>query len=164
MKKLLLLFLFLPISIVANSKKTVDIVQYEQVNKSDALLVYEAITKYSFEYDVPMYIVFNIVNKESNYTGPNNLSYKANVGRLYCGPMQLSYYWCSKYSDSTITQHELRTNIDANISLGIKVLRHHYNRFKSWKKACAVYNTGTTKPNKYTYHVLKKDYRKNWLN
>lgn len=164
MKKLLLLFLFLPIGTKSTiSKKTVD-VDFEQHNKSDALLVYEAIIRYSFEYNVPTYIVFNIVNKESHYTGPNNLSYKANVGKLYCGPMQLSYRWCSKYSDTTISITELRTNIDANIALGVKVLKRHYNKFKSWKKACAVYNTGTTKPNRYTYHVLKKDYRKNWIN
>jgi len=161
MKKLLLLFLFLPVA--TYSEKTVGLIDFESQYKSDAQKVYEAIVKYSYEYDVPINIAFNIANKESNYRGPNDFLYTANVGKSYLGPMQLSFKYCAKYADSTVTRQTLKSDIYANVSLALKVLRKHYNRYKSWTKACAVYNTGNPrKVNKYVKKVLVKNYTKNW--
>ena len=138
----------------------------ENVPKS--IVMYESIEKYSEMYNVPKYIAYNIAFKETRYRGPFHFNYNPEQnGGGALGPMQITLGTANSkvFTDSSITQNDLLTNIELNIELSMKILKRSYDIHKSWKIACGKYNTGQAIINDYAiYCSTNKDYIKNWIN
>jgi len=139
---------------------------FENVPKS--IIMYESIEKYSEMYGVPKYVAYNIAFKETRYRGPFHFNYNPEQnGNGALGPMQITLSTANSkaFTDSSITQNDLLTNIELNIELSMKILKKAYNAHKSWKIACGKYNTGKSIINDYAiYCSSNKDYIKNWIN
>lgn len=128
---------------------------------------YHLIEKYSHEYDVPKHIAYNILYMETAYQGPFHWEYNpyltSSAGAV--GAMQIKPSTASWVMGKTINKEELRTNLDLNISIGMKLLNKLYLTHKDWLTVCSYYNTGYKEINDYAlFCVNNKEYSKNWKN
>lgn len=135
-------------------------------NSPISIQMYEYLEKYSDEYNIPKYVVYNIAYKETTYRGP--FDWKYNPHRTSCvgalGPMQImpsTSDWINKkeYSNDKIMK-DLRLNIETSM----KLLRKLYNQYSDWEIVCGWYNTGKPIVNEYgRYCGTNKDYKSKWL-
>jgi len=78
--------------------------------------------------------------------------------------MQIITKWAHQYAERRITEKELRTNIDLNVMISMKMLRTRYNSTGNWATACGGYNTGSAIVNEYArYCVSNKNYKSKWV-
>jgi hypothetical protein len=135
-------------------------------NSPYCLQMYTSIEKYSEIYKVPKYVAYNVAYLETKYQGPFDWDYH---GRLTSyagavGPMQIITKWAHKYAGRRITEKELRSNIDLNVMISMKMLRTRYDMYKDWALSCGGYNTGSPVVNEYArFCSTNKDYKKNWV-
>jgi soluble lytic murein transglycosylase-like protein len=129
------------------------------------MLMYNSIVKYSEEYDIPKEYAFALAYQETRYKGPIDTMYKFSVkssaGAL--GPMQIMYSTAKHYihKDETLTKSLLKSNIDLNVKLSMRILRDLKDTYGTWGKAFGAYNTGKPVINTYSRKILKKSY--DWI-
>jgi soluble lytic murein transglycosylase-like protein len=130
------------------------------------LQMYSCIEKYSEKYRVPRHIAFNVAFRETRYQGPFHWSYttnhKSHSGAV--GPMQIITKYSHRFAGRHVTETELMTNVDLNVSVSMKMLRKWFEVYRDWGKACGAYNTGSPVLNDYAMYCLNnKNYKKNWV-
>ena len=130
-----------------------------------SLQMYESIEHWSDSFQVPKHIAYNVAYLETRYQGPFDFDYEhrktSSAGAV--GPMQIITRWAHKYAGRRVTEKELRTNIDLNVMVSMKMLRARYNSTGDWAKACGGYNTGRPIINDYAqFAVSNKDYKSKW--
>lgn len=118
--------------------------------------LYQAIEKYSAEYEVPENIAFGVAFSETRYRGPFDWSYNhgktSGAGAL--GPMQVMYSTAKGlFPDEIFSREKLMTDIDFNVHCSMKLLRKLYNKYSDWKTCLGAYNTGTPCVNGYAVKV-----------
>lgn len=137
-----------------------------QQHLPNSMKMYNAIEKYSNEYDVPSYIAYNVAYLETRYRGPFDWSYKhyqeSYAGAL--GPMQIMPRTADYLSGESIDRDQLMKDIDLNVELSMKMLSNLYDRYGDWGIVCGYYNTGKPIVNGYgSYCKDNKDYRQKWI-
>ncbi len=99
----------------------------------------ELVEKYSVEYNIPEYVVYAVIDVESNFEP------YASSG-LADGLMQIApktFEWLS--SDEHLGENlpaEAVFDEDVNIRYGCYYLRYLHNKFKNWNTVFAAYNGG----------------------
>jgi soluble lytic murein transglycosylase-like protein len=130
-----------------------------------SMKMYNSIMKYSKEYDIPQEYAFALAYQESRYKGPVDTTYrhtlKSKAGAL--GPMQIMYNTAKLYihKDEVLSKKLLKTDIDLNVMLSMRILRDLKDTYGTWGKAFGAYNTGKPIVNNYSRKILKKSY--NWV-
>jgi soluble lytic murein transglycosylase-like protein len=137
----------------------------QKIENPPSFQLYEAIEKYSEIYKVPKNIAYNVAYRETGYKGPFHWSYnpyqKSNANAV--GPMQIITKYSHYYAGRKVSEKELKTNIDLNVEISMKILSSLYKKFGSWALACGYYNTGYPTVNDYaSYCYNNKNYVKNW--
>jgi hypothetical protein len=122
------------------------------------LQMYSCIEKYSKKYRVPIHIAYNVSFRETRYQGPFHWSYtpthRSSAGAV--GPMQIMIA-TGKSMDPSANRKRLLTDIDFNVRLSMKLLRHLHDRYGDWNKVFGCYNTGRPMVNQYAKNVNIKD-------
>jgi len=156
-------------TIVVDTKKTFeikpDVEDISKVNQS-SLKMFECLEKFSEMYNIPKSIFFNIAYLESRYRGPSDEKYKPNLtsrcGAL--GPMQIMPSTANYICKEKVSKQKLKNDIELNVEISAKVLRHLHDKYNDWALVCGYYNTGRPKVNKYAkFCVENEDYQKNWV-
>lgn len=130
-----------------------------------SIQMYHLIEKYSDEYDVPKWIVYNISYKETRYLGPMHWCYNpyqsSKSGAL--GPMQIMPM-TSRSINGESSKTKLKMDLEYNVSTSIKLLRKLYEKWGDWEIVCGCYNTGKPIINEYARYCANfRDYKKNWV-
>lgn len=156
-------------TIVVDNKKTFtikpNVEDIGKVNQS-SMKMYECLEKFSDLYNIPKYIFFNIAYLETRYRGPMDENYKHNLtsrcGAL--GPMQVMPSTANFICKEKVNRHKLKNDIELNVEISAKVLRHLHDKYNDWSLVCGYYNTGKPKVNKYAkFCVDNVDYQSNWV-
>lgn len=137
-----------------------------QPNSPTCLVMYHWIEKYSKQYKVPKYIAYNVAYLETGYRGPFHWSYDpyrtSSAGAV--GPMQIITRWAHKYAGRRVSEKELRTDLELNVRVSMKMLRERYRITHDWGLACGGYNTGSHIMNDYAvFCASNKNYKNNWV-
>lgn len=119
--------------------------------------LYQAIEKYSTEYNVPKNIAFGVAFSETRYQGPFHWKYEH--GKTSCagalGPMQVMYATAKGlFPGEIFTREKLMNDIDFNVHCSMKLLRKLYNKYSDWKTCLGAYNTGSPCVNGYAVKVF----------
>ena len=135
----------------------------EIVSSAPAIQMYFYIKKYSKQYGVPESYAFAVAYRESRYKGPMDMNYKHGLtspsGAV--GPMQIIPRYAHKFAGRTVTSQELRTNIQLNVKVSMKMLRKWHSIYHNWGLAAGAYNTGQPVMNDYARAVVNKEYH--WI-
>ena len=134
-------------------------------NGTISLQMYESIEHWSDSFNIPKHIAYNVAYLETRYQGPFHFNYnpyqKSYAGAV--GPMQIITRWARPYVRRRISEKELKTNIDLNVMISMKMLRNWYSIHHDWTLACGAYNSGQPIRNDYAvYATTNKDYRNKW--
>jgi soluble lytic murein transglycosylase-like protein len=117
--------------------------------------MYNAIHKHAKEEGIPLKYAFGIANTETGYKGPFHWEYNpgliSSAGAV--GPMQIMYQYAHPYADYEFTREELRTNIDLNVMISMRMLKKLKKKHGDWKLAFGAYNTGRPCINGYAEKV-----------
>ncbi len=143
-----------------NSKKT------NEIKLNPAQRLYVAINKYAEQYNIPLYIAYNVACLETGYRGPFHDTYNhkqtSKAGAL--GAMQIMPQYASHYAGFKVSKAVLRDSIELNVEISMKMLNEWYNRYKRWDKATGAYNTGRPIINKYAQKaVVENFYITRWV-
>jgi soluble lytic murein transglycosylase-like protein len=130
-----------------------------------SLQMYESIEHWSDSFNIPKHIAYNVAYLETRYQGPFHFNYnpyqKSYAGAV--GPMQIITRWARPYVRRRISEKELKTNIDLNVMISMKMLRNWYSIHHDWTLACGAYNSGQPIRNDYAvYATTNKDYKNKW--
>jgi soluble lytic murein transglycosylase-like protein len=134
-------------------------------NGTISLQMYESIEHWSDSFNIPKHIAYNVAYLETRYQGPFHFKYnpyqKSYAGAV--GPMQIITRWARPYVRRRISEKELKTNIDLNVMISMKMLRNWYSIHHDWTLACGAYNSGQPIRNDYAvYATTNKDYKNKW--
>ena len=134
-------------------------VKYE-VSLTPAQRLYIAINQYASEYEIPLYITYNIAVLETGYKGPYHDSYNhkqtSKAGAV--GAMQIMPQYASHYAGFKVSKALFRDSIELNVEISMKMLSKWYERYQRWDKATGAYNTGRPIINKYAQKAVIDDY------
>lgn len=130
------------------------------------MFMYEAIEKYSEQYEIPRYIAYNISFLETRYRGPFHWTY--NPVQTSCagalGPMQIMPGTAKLIQKRVVPKNVLKTDIMLNVEISMKLLRKLFNKYHDWSIVCGCYNTGHPLVNDYARFCVKnKNYQNNWV-
>ncbi len=104
---------------------------------------YEAeVTKYADEYNIPVYIVYAIIDVESDFN-PEASSGKA-YGLMQMTPDTFEWLTSNAHLGENLAFSELY-NPDVSIRYGCYYLRYLRERFDNWDTVLAAYNAGPTR-------------------
>jgi soluble lytic murein transglycosylase-like protein len=147
---------------VNNYDVTVPMVAINQ-SSPPCLQMYDAIIKYSEQYEIPKRFAFGIAFCETRYGGPFDWNYDHK--KISCagaiGPMQIMPSTArGHWKDTTFTNADLKDDIDFNVHTSMKVLRKLHDRYRDWKIVFGCYNTGRPLVNGYAERVY--NFRINW--
>lgn len=149
----------------SNNSIVNEITSVEVTDSTPSVIMYNSIMKYSEEYCIPKEYAFALAYQESRYKGPAHAEYKHDVkskaGAL--GPMQIMYGTAKLFveEDEKLTKKLLKTDIDLNVRLSMRILRHLKDKHGDWGKAFGAYNTGRPIINRYAKNILNLKY--NWI-
>ena len=134
-------------------------------NGTTSLQMYESIEHWSDSFKIPKHIAYNVAYLETRYQGPFHFNYnpyqKSYAGAV--GPMQIITRWARPYVRRRISEKELKTNIDLNVMISMKMLCNWYSIHHDWTLACGAYNSGQPIRNDYAvYATTNKDYKDKW--
>jgi soluble lytic murein transglycosylase-like protein len=131
-----------------------------EVKLNPAQRLYVAINKYAEQYDIPLYIAYNVASLETGYKGPFHETYNhkqiSSAGAL--GAMQIMPQYASHYAGFKVSKAILRDSIELNVEISMKMLNEWYKRYKRWDKATGAYNTGRPIINKYAQKASVEDF------
>ena len=136
-----------------------------EISKPPSLLMYENLEKYSKEYNIPKYIIYNIAFLETRYEGPFDWDYNpsrtSSAGAV--GAMQIMPATANYICDKNVSITKLKTDIRFNIGISVKLLQKLYKKYHNWGLVCGCYNTGRPIINDYAvFCKTNKDYQQNW--
>lgn len=138
---------------------TIDSTQYLK-SAPASVQMYYYIKQYSSEFEIPESYAFGIAYQETKYRGPLHFSYNpalsSNAGAV--GPMQIMPSTANGLCKRTVNIHRLKTDIEFNVMLSMKLLRRLYDRYENWGLVFGAYNTGRPCINQYALNVLNKKY------
>jgi len=121
---------------------------------ADCIQMFESIEKWSEFYKIPKSYAYGIAYEETRYEGPFHWNYQSErispVGAV--GPMQIMIA-TGKSMDPSANRKRLLTDIDFNVRLSMKLLRHLHDRYGDWHKVFGCYNTGRPMVNQYSKNV-----------
>lgn len=131
-----------------------------------SLQMYELIEEYSTKYDIPKHIAYNVAYKETKYEGPFDWKYNpfltSSAGAE--GPMQIMPATAKYINKTNIDRQTLRTDLNINIEISMKLLRMLYDQYGNWSLVCGYYNTGRPIINEYASFCSNNiNYVDNWL-
>jgi hypothetical protein len=150
---------------VPNNSIVNEITSVDVTDSTPSVIMYNSIMKYSEEYSIPKEYAFALAYQETRYQGPAHAEYKhavkSKAGAL--GPMQIMYKTAQMFidEDEKLTKKLLKTDIDLNVKLSMKILRHLKDKHGDWGKAFGAYNTGRPILNRYAKNILNLKY--NWI-
>lgn len=106
----------------------------------------EYVTRYAEKYDVPANLIYAVIDTESGFRA-DAISSVGAVGLMQLMPV--TFEW--------LTEYQLRENLPArnisdpetNVRYGVYYLRWLYDRYGHWEEACAAYNAGHGKVDKW---------------
>lgn len=142
---------------VSNETQIVNTFKFD--SDVSSMKLYFCIEKYSKEYNIPSGYLYSIAYHETKYSGPNNFHYTPihiSSGNAY-GPMQVVLS-TAKMFDKNITKEELLLDIDSNVKISAKLLRHLYNKYGDWEIVIGAYGTGYPIRDSYSQFVKKKTF------
>lgn len=125
-------------------------------NAPPCIQMYDAIQKYAAQENIPLRYAFGVAYAETRYKGPTQWSYNPgqSSGAGAVGPMQIMPQYGKKYAEGrSATREDFRTNIDLNVMVSMKMLRHLKDTYGDWKLAFGAYNTGRPCVNDYAVRV-----------
>ncbi len=99
----------------------------------------EEVEKYSAEYNIPEYIVYAVINVESDFN-PNASSGEAN-GLMQIAPATFRELTSYKHLGENLPSHMV-FNPEVNIRYGCYYLRYLFEEFHNWNTVLAAYNAG----------------------
>lgn len=137
----------------------------DSVKSTVSFQMYESIEHWSDSFNIPKHIAYNIAYQETGYRGPFHFDYNPyqTSGAGAVGPMQIITRWAHSYAGRHVTEKELKTDIDLNVKLSMKILQKWYFTYKDWTLACGAYNSGQPIKNHYAiYATTVKDYKNKW--
>lgn len=128
--------------------------------------LYNIIESKSEQYGIPKYIAYNVAYMESRYRGPFHWSYNpyltSSAGAQ--GPMQIITRYAHKFVGRTVTPKELRTDLEMNVDVSMKMLKRLYGIYGKWDLVLGYYNTGYPQVNGYaSYGTSTKNYKDKWV-
>jgi len=131
-----------------------------------SLKMYEIIEELSTKYKIPKHIAYNVAYMETRYRGPFDWKYNpyltSSAGAE--GPMQIITRYAHRFVGRTVTPKELRTDLEMNVEVSMKMLKKLYGMYGRWDLVLGYYNTGYPQVNEYaSFCSNNKDYRKNWV-
>lgn len=130
------------------------------VNSAPSIQMYFYIKKYAAEFDIPEAYAFSLAYQETRYGGPMHLKYNhaqtSYAGAL--GPMQIMPMTAKHMLGEPISNSKLKTNIDVNVYISMKLLRHLHDRYNDWGLVFGAYNTGRPCINQYARNILNKQF------
>jgi|LauGreDrversion4_2_1035121.scaffolds.fasta_scaffold746926_2 soluble lytic murein transglycosylase-like protein len=131
-----------------------------------SLVMYEAIEKYSEEYDIPKYVAYNVAYRETRYRGPFDWNYNPKqtscVGAL--GPMQIMPRTSYSINKVVYSNEKIKSDIELNVRTSMKLLRKLHNKYNNWSMVCGHYNTGRSIVNEYgRYCGTNFNYKSKWV-
>jgi len=134
-------------------------------NGTISLQMYESIEHWSDSFNIPKHIAYNVAWLETRYQGPFHFDYNpyqtSSAGAV--GPMQIITKWAHKFAGRRLSEKELKTNIDLNVKISMKMLRTWYSIYNDWTLATGAYNSGSPIRNEYAiYATTNKDYKNKW--
>lgn len=144
--------------IIVKSKNNLGRVEW----KSDvpSIELYYAILKYSKKYNIPVEYAFAIAYAETGYGGPLHFNYDhrqiSSAGAL--GPMQIMPATANWINKTKVSKQIVLNDIDFNVRISMKLLRHLKDKYKSWPVVFGYYNTGYPIINEYARKVFNKQY------
>lgn len=164
------LLLFLAAFTVVSKQATVDssmqaITLTKRIEKNDppCLQMYYYIEHYADSFDVPRSYAFGLAYAETHYGGPFHWQYnhkqKSPSGAV--GPMQIMPATAKMVDDiKIVSTQKLRTNIEYNVRVSMKLVRQLYDKYGNWEVAFGCYNTGRPCINSYAKGVV--NYEPKW--
>lgn len=145
--------------------------QYEKdeftcTSEVPAIQMYFYLNKYAAEYSIPLEYAYAVAYQETKYKGPLDLKYNpaltSTAGAV--GPMQIIPSTANYIMEQHVDVTELRTNIELNVQISMKLLRRLYDRYHNWKLVFGLYNTGRPVINQYALNVVKFNRKHYWIN
>jgi len=139
------------------TKKSINNVSYGSVDLDapTAVKMFNAIEKYSSQYDIPLRYALGVAYVETRYTGPSHWKYNpaqvSSAGAL--GPMQIMPSTAKSIWGKPIPKDILASNIDLNVETSMRVLKRLHDRYGNWKLVFGCYNTGRPCVNGYAERV-----------
>jgi hypothetical protein len=116
--------------------------------------MFESIEKWAAFYNIPKNYAYGIAYEETRYGGPFDWKYNSKrispVGAV--GPMQIMLA-TGKSMDPAANRKRLLNDIDYNVQLSMKLLRHLHDRYGEWTLVFGCYNTGRPMVNQYAKNV-----------
>jgi soluble lytic murein transglycosylase len=98
------------------------------------------VEKYSAEYNVPEYIIFAVIDVESDFDPMATSSANA-CGLMQMTPKTFAWLTSSEHLGENLTSLDLY-DPEINIRYGTYYLRYLFTRFHNWDTALAAYNAG----------------------
>lgn len=130
------------------------------VNSAPSIQMYFYIKKYADKYDIPEPYAFSLAYQETRYGGPLDMNYNhkqiSYAGAL--GPMQIMPATAKMMYGRAIPHNRLKSDIELNVMISMKLLRHLYDTYGDWGLAFGAYNTGKPCINQYARNILNKEY------
>jgi soluble lytic murein transglycosylase-like protein len=128
--------------------------------------LYHIIERKSEEYGIPKHIAYNVVYMETRYRGPFHWNYNpyltSSAGAQ--GPMQIITRYAHHFVGRTVTPTELRTDLEMNVDVSMKMLKKLYRMYGQWDLVLGYYNTGYPQVNDYArYGSSTRNYKEKWL-
>lgn len=100
----------------------------------------ELVEQYASEYNVPEYVIYAIINVESNFDASAKSSEGA-IGLMQITPEKLKLITSEEHLNTDIKLDELYDS-ETSIRLGVYYLRYLFNKFHKWSTALAAYDAG----------------------
>ena len=100
----------------------------------------EIVEKYASEYNVHEYVIYAVINTESEFD-PNAKSSAGAFGLMQMMPSTLNYLASDSHLDEDI-EFEALSDPDVSIRYGTYYLRYLFDKFHKWSVVFAAYNAG----------------------
>ena len=111
------------------------------IQKASYPIKYEEIVeKYASAYNVPEYVIYAVINTESEFD-PNAKSSAGAFGLMQMMPSTLNYLASDSHLDEDI-EFEALSDPDVSIRYGTYYLRYLFDKFHKWSVVFAAYNAG----------------------
>lgn len=125
-----------------------------------SIQMYFYIKKYAKEYGVPEAYAFSLAYQETRYEGPLDMDYhhKQTSFAGAVGPMQIMPATAKLMCGKSVPHSKLKSDIELNVMISMKLIRHLYDTYNDWGLAFGAYNTGRPCVNQYARNILNKQY------
>lgn len=106
----------------------------------------EYVTRYAEKYDVPANLIYAVIDTESGFRA-DAISPVGAVGLMQLMPV--TFEWLTEYQLREDLPARNISDPETNVRYGVFYLRWLYDRYGHWAEACAAYNAGHGKVDKW---------------